>query len=168
MFTVVLLAVFAVWCAVEQTVSIDSVVTVRRESFYWVTILGTFALGTVLSGLLTGRFGAGYLRLSWGGPDCRCRHLRDSRAVLRSESACDDRILGFPCSHTIVGGIPRRPPESRRHDRRFRDWSDRSIDVDRQWRRLVWFATASKVDQMLPEIYGQRTPTPHGLGRFWA
>jgi uncharacterized membrane-anchored protein len=61
MFTVVVPAVFAVWYAVERTVSIDSVVTVRRESFYWVAILGTFALGTVLSGLLAGRFGAGHL-----------------------------------------------------------------------------------------------------------
>lgn len=61
MFTVVVLAVFAVWYAVERTVSIDNVVTVPRESFYWVTILGTFALGTVLSWLLVGRFGTGYL-----------------------------------------------------------------------------------------------------------
>src|SRR5262245_12717637 len=42
MLTVVLLALFAAWYAVERTVSIDSVVTVRRESFYWVAILGTF------------------------------------------------------------------------------------------------------------------------------
>ena len=61
MFTVVVLAVFAVWYAVERTVSIDNVVTVPRESFYWVTILGMFALGTVPSRLLVGRFGTGYL-----------------------------------------------------------------------------------------------------------
>ena len=134
MFTVVVLAVFAVWYAVERTVSIDNVVTVPRESFYWVTILGTFALGTVLSWLLVGRFGTGYLGAALIAAAAICGM---GALCLRSESARDDCILGCPCSNTIVGGIPGRPPESRWHDRRSRHWSDRSIDVDWHWRRWV-------------------------------
>ena len=102
MFTVVVLAVFAVWYAVERTVSIDSVVTVPRESFYWVAIIGMFALGTVLSRLLVGRFGTGYL----GAALIAAAAICGMGALLRTESACDDCVLGCPCSHTIVGGIP--------------------------------------------------------------
>jgi uncharacterized membrane-anchored protein len=45
-FTVLLIAVFAVWYSRERTLSIHSINTVRRESFYWLTVLVTFALGT--------------------------------------------------------------------------------------------------------------------------
>ena len=45
---------FAVWYAMERTLSIHSIVTVRREAFYWLAILFTFALGTA-AGDLVGR-----------------------------------------------------------------------------------------------------------------
>ena len=45
-FAVLLAIVFAVWYAREQTLSIHSIVTTPRESFYWVAVLVTFALGT--------------------------------------------------------------------------------------------------------------------------
>lgn len=45
-FTVLLIAVFAVWYARERTLSIHSIVTLPREAFYWLTVLVTFALGT--------------------------------------------------------------------------------------------------------------------------
>jgi len=45
-FTAVLIAVFGVWWARERTLSIHSIVTTPRESFYWLTVLVTFALGT--------------------------------------------------------------------------------------------------------------------------
>jgi uncharacterized membrane-anchored protein len=45
-FTALLIAVFAVWWARERTLSIHSIVTTPRESFYWLTVLVTFALGT--------------------------------------------------------------------------------------------------------------------------
>jgi len=45
-FAVVLAVVFAVWYARERTLSIHSIVTTPRESFYWLTVLVTFALGT--------------------------------------------------------------------------------------------------------------------------
>ncbi len=42
----VLAAVFAVWWAIERTLSIHTIFTTRREAFYWLAILFTFALGT--------------------------------------------------------------------------------------------------------------------------
>src|SRR5689334_6464793 len=40
-FSVVLAAIFAVWYAVERTLSIHTIVTTRREAFYWLAILFT-------------------------------------------------------------------------------------------------------------------------------
>ena len=45
-FTALLVAVFGAWWARERTLSIHSIVTTPRESFYWLTVLVTFALGT--------------------------------------------------------------------------------------------------------------------------
>jgi len=45
-FAVALAVVFGVWWARERTLSIHSIVTVPRESFYWLAVLVTFALGT--------------------------------------------------------------------------------------------------------------------------
>lgn len=60
-FTVALIAVFAVWWGVERTLSIHSIVTRRREAFYWLAILFTFALGTAAGDLLSERLALGYL-----------------------------------------------------------------------------------------------------------
>ena len=45
-FVVALAAVFATWQATEQTLSIHSIDTPRRELFYWAAVVTTFALGT--------------------------------------------------------------------------------------------------------------------------
>ncbi|MEO5680948.1 MAG: hypothetical protein ABIS47_14915 [Acidimicrobiales bacterium] len=45
-FAVALAAVFGVWFHRERTLSIHSILTLPRESFYWLAILVTFALGT--------------------------------------------------------------------------------------------------------------------------
>jgi len=45
-FAVLLAAVFGIWYAKERTLSIHTIVTTPRESFYWLTVLVTFALGT--------------------------------------------------------------------------------------------------------------------------
>jgi uncharacterized membrane-anchored protein len=45
-FAVLLAVVFAVWYARERTLSIHTIVTTPRESFYWLAVLVTFALGT--------------------------------------------------------------------------------------------------------------------------
>jgi uncharacterized membrane-anchored protein len=61
MFTVVLAAVFAVWNGQEHTLSIHSIVTRKREAFYWLAILCTFALGTAAGDLLSEKVNLGYL-----------------------------------------------------------------------------------------------------------
>jgi uncharacterized membrane-anchored protein len=52
-FTVILAAVFGIWYAMERTLSIHTIVTTRRELFYWAAILFTFALGTAAGDLAT-------------------------------------------------------------------------------------------------------------------
>jgi uncharacterized membrane-anchored protein len=59
-FTIVLVAVFAAWYASERTLSIHSIVTTRREAFYWLAILFTFALGTAAGDLTAERLNVGY------------------------------------------------------------------------------------------------------------
>ncbi|MEP6979285.1 MAG: hypothetical protein ABJA16_00820 [Nakamurella sp.] len=59
-FAVLLAAVFAIWYRSEGTLSIHSILTQRREIFYWVTILVTFALGTATGDLMAEGLGLGY------------------------------------------------------------------------------------------------------------
>ncbi len=46
LFVVTLGLIFALWQRTEHTLSIHSIVTPRREVFYWLTVFATFALGT--------------------------------------------------------------------------------------------------------------------------
>jgi uncharacterized membrane-anchored protein len=52
-YALALAVVFLLWHRTEGTLSIHSITTVRRERFYWCTVLATFALGTAV-GDLTG------------------------------------------------------------------------------------------------------------------
>jgi len=56
-----LAAVFAVWYWSERTLSMHSIVTTRREAFYWLAILTTFATGTAVGDLLAEKLSMGYL-----------------------------------------------------------------------------------------------------------
>lgn len=60
-FTIALALTFAVWYAKERTLAIHSIFTVRREAFYWLAILFTFALGTATGDLMAEKLGLGYL-----------------------------------------------------------------------------------------------------------
>jgi uncharacterized membrane-anchored protein len=60
-FTIALGATFAVWYAVERTLSIHAIFTTRREGFYWLAILFTFALGTAAGDLVAEQFALGYM-----------------------------------------------------------------------------------------------------------
>lgn len=68
-FSVALAATFAVWYASERTLSIHTIVTTRREIFYWLAILFTFSLGTAAGDLVAESFDMGYLTsgLLFGG-----------------------------------------------------------------------------------------------------
>jgi uncharacterized membrane-anchored protein len=59
-FSVILAVVFAVWYASERTLSIHSIVTTKREGFYWLAILFTFALGTAAGDLVAEKYALGY------------------------------------------------------------------------------------------------------------
>jgi uncharacterized membrane-anchored protein len=59
-FAVALAITFAVWYWSERTLSIHTIVTMRRELFYWGAILFTFALGTAAGDLATEALGLGF------------------------------------------------------------------------------------------------------------
>ena len=60
LFAVLLAVTFVAWWVSERTLSIHSIVTTRRERFYWLTILFTFALGTSAGDLFDEQLGVGY------------------------------------------------------------------------------------------------------------
>ncbi|MGC4095187.1 MAG: hypothetical protein QM756_46160 [Polyangiaceae bacterium] len=62
-FGAALVLIFALWYAVERTLSIRHIVTRRRELFYWTAVLCTFALGTAAGDLATEAWGVGF---KWG------------------------------------------------------------------------------------------------------
>ncbi|HYP58919.1 MAG TPA: hypothetical protein VEQ36_00715 [Thermomicrobiales bacterium] len=61
-FAVALATTFAIWYASERTLSIHSITTTKREGFYWLAILFTFALGTAAGDLVSERMDIGYLK----------------------------------------------------------------------------------------------------------
>jgi uncharacterized membrane-anchored protein len=52
---------FLAWYRREHTLSIHTIVTRRREAFYWLAILFTFALGTSAGDLIAEKLAVGYL-----------------------------------------------------------------------------------------------------------
>ncbi|WP_299727007.1 hypothetical protein [Devosia sp.] len=59
--TILLVLTFGAWYASEKTLSIHTIVTTRREIFYWLAILFTFALGTAVGDYVAETLGLGYL-----------------------------------------------------------------------------------------------------------
>jgi len=57
-----LACVFAVWYLAERTLSIHSIVTWRRELFYWAAVLATFAMGTAVGDLTAYTLHLGFLK----------------------------------------------------------------------------------------------------------
>jgi len=60
LFGVLLAVTFGVWFVTEGTLSIHTIYTRRREAFYWLSILFTFALGTSAGDLFSEQLGIGY------------------------------------------------------------------------------------------------------------
>jgi uncharacterized membrane-anchored protein len=60
-FAVVLVVAFLAWNRVEGTLSIHSIDTARRELFYWVAVMATFAMGTALGDYTASTLHLGYL-----------------------------------------------------------------------------------------------------------
>lgn len=59
-FSVALVIVFAAWYLTEKTLSIHSITTLRRELFYWATVVTTFALGTAVGDMTASTLHLGY------------------------------------------------------------------------------------------------------------
>jgi uncharacterized membrane-anchored protein len=59
-YAIALAIVFVLWRRTEGTLSIHSIVTRRREVWYWLTVLLTFALGTALGDLTAIAFHLGF------------------------------------------------------------------------------------------------------------
>ena len=62
-FAAILGLIFAIWFHIENTLSIQSITSLRRELFYWAAILCTFALGTAAGDLATEALHLGF---AWG------------------------------------------------------------------------------------------------------
>jgi len=60
-FSTALAATFFAWYWIEKTLSIHSIFSARREAFYWLAILMTFALGTSAGDQAAEGIGLGYL-----------------------------------------------------------------------------------------------------------
>lgn len=65
-FALVLAVTFGIWFRIEGTLSIHSIVSTRRELFYWLAVTVAFALGTAVGDLTAfvaklGFFGSGLL-----------------------------------------------------------------------------------------------------------
>jgi uncharacterized membrane-anchored protein len=61
LWAVVLAAVFWRWHRSEGTLAIHSIITARRECYYWATVFATFALGTALGDFTASVVNLGYL-----------------------------------------------------------------------------------------------------------
>lgn len=59
-FAVILALVFAAWWSSEHSLSVHDIKTTKREAFYWLTILFTFALGTAAGDLISEKLQLGY------------------------------------------------------------------------------------------------------------
>ena len=59
-FAVTLMAIFGFWYRSERTLSIRTIVTPKREWFYWAVILCTFSLGTAAGDLATEALALGF------------------------------------------------------------------------------------------------------------
>jgi uncharacterized membrane-anchored protein len=60
LFAIALAVTFAAWFSSEKTLSIHTIYTTRREGFYWLAVLFTFALGTAAGDLTAERLSVGY------------------------------------------------------------------------------------------------------------
>lgn len=60
-FLGVLVVVFTAWRRNEGTLDVHTVITIRREGFYWATVIVAFAMGTAAGDLIASTLQLGYL-----------------------------------------------------------------------------------------------------------
>ena len=99
-------AAFLVWHRMEGTLDIHTVTPGRREIFYWLTVLATFALGTAVGDLSAFTLRLGYPGV---GRPVRRAHRRPGARLVAAASRRRGRVLGRVRPH----------PAARRHRRRL-------------------------------------------------
>jgi uncharacterized membrane-anchored protein len=154
-FTVALAATFAVWYRSERTLSIHSIVTVRREAFYWLAILFTFALGTAAGDLVSERFGVGYWATAL------------IVALLIAAVAVSHRIFGAGAVLTFwIAYVLTRPLGASLGDGLAQPRADGGLGLGTTWTSLLFLVTivavvaylaVSKRDQA--ELLAEETPS---------
>ncbi len=65
-FSIFVAVSLSAWYASERTLSIHSITTWRRETFYWTTVMATFALGTAVGDMFASTLGWGFLESGLG------------------------------------------------------------------------------------------------------
>jgi uncharacterized membrane-anchored protein len=65
LFGLITAAIFLWWYRTEGTLSIHEINSPRRERFYWLAVLGTFALGTAAGDLTATSINIGFLNSVW-------------------------------------------------------------------------------------------------------
>jgi uncharacterized membrane-anchored protein len=162
MLTVAVISVFAIWYAVEQAVPIDSVLTVRRESFYWMPILATFVLGKALSRVLAEQIGASHL----------------ASALIAAAAVCGIAALYYGANlHATTAFwvvlVLTQSLGASLGDLLSQDGTAGGLAIGATAAAmligigvvgLIWFLTASKVDQTVPPTDDACGPTPFGVG----
>ena len=61
-FSILLILIFALWYQSENTLEMKSIKNRKREIYYWLAILTTFALGTASGDLVSEEIGLGYAK----------------------------------------------------------------------------------------------------------
>ena len=117
-----LAAVFAAWYASERTLSIHTIVTTKREAFYWLAVLFTFALGTAAGDLTAERLAVGYWKsaLLFGGLIAVVYFLH-----LKLGAERDPRLLDRLHPDAAARRLDRRLPLAAARRRRARPRHDR-------------------------------------------
>ena len=121
LWAVVLALVFWLWYRSEGTLSIHSIVTRRREAYYWAVVFATFALGTALGDFTASVLGLGYL----ASAIMFFFIISDPRAVLVAVRTQRDRGLlvrlrGDPAAGRVVRRLLRPGPVAERRRLRLR------------------------------------------------
>ena len=96
-FSVALAATFAAWYASERTLSIHTIVTTRREAFYWLAVLFTFALGTAAGDLMAERLAVGYWQSA-----LHLRRVDRGRCTWRTCGFALNAILAFWIAYILT------------------------------------------------------------------
>ncbi len=130
-YAVCLIVTFVTWYRSEGTLDIHSIVTRRREVFYWLAVIFTFAMGTALGDLLATTFHLGYLGSAFvfTGADLRAVHR-----VAAWRQPCADVLGGVhpdAADRRVVRGLLRDAEGHQRHGAGARRRVGRDADPGR-------------------------------------